>query len=52
MVKKAIFKLKSCKVTGPSGVVVEMTGAAGDTGATMILDLAIAIIRDGKAPAD
>ena len=52
MVKKAIFKMKSGKVTGPSGVVVEMTRAAGNTGATLILDLAIAIIRDGKAPAD
>ena len=44
--------MKSGKVTGPSEVVLEMTSAAGDTGATMILDLAIAIIRDGKAPAD
>ena len=40
------------KVTGPSGVEVEVTSAAGDKGATMILDLAIATIRDGKASAD
>ena len=52
MVKKAIFKMKFCKSAGPSGVVVEMTRAAFDISVTMIRDLAIAIIRDGKAPAD
>ena len=31
---------------------METIRAAGDTGATMILDLALAIIRDGKVPAD
>ena len=31
---------------------VEMIKAAGDTGATMIRDLATAIIRDGKVPTD
>ena len=31
---------------------MEMIRAAGDTGATMIRDLAIAIIRDGKVPVD
>ena len=52
MVKKAISKMKSGKAAGRSSVVVEMIRAAGDTGATMIRDLAIAIIRDGKVPAD
>ena len=47
MVKKAISKMK-----GPSGIVVEMIKAAGDTGATMIRDLATAIIRNGKVPTD
>ena len=37
---------------GPSGIVVEMIKAAGDTGATMIRDLATTIIRDGKVPTD
>ena len=37
---------------GPSGIVVEMIKAAGDTGATMIRDLATAISRDGKVPTD
>ena len=52
MVKKAISKMKSGKTAGPSGIVVEMIKAAGDTGATMIRDLATVIIRDGKVPTD
>ena len=52
MVKKAISKMKSGKAAGPSGIVVEMIKAAGDTGATMIRDLATGIIRDGKVPTD
>ena len=36
--------MKSGKAAGPSGIVVEMIKAAGDTGATMIRDLATAII--------
>ena len=42
MVKKAISKMKSGKAAGPSGIEVEMIKAAGDTGATMIQDLATA----------
>ena len=45
MVKKAISKMKSGKAAGPSGIVVEMIKAAGDTGATMIRDLATAMAR-------
>ena len=52
MVKKAISKMKSGKAAGPSGIVVEMIKAAGDTGATMIRDLATANMRDGKVPTD
>ena len=52
MLKKVISKMKSGKAAGPSGVVVEIIRAAGDTGATMIHDLAMAIIRDGKVTAD
>ena len=52
MVKKAISKMKSGKSAGPSGKVVEMIKAAGDTGATMNGDLATAIISDGKVPTD
>ena len=52
MMKKAISKMKSGKAAGPSGIVVEMIKAAGDTGATMIRDLATVIIRDGKVPTD
>ena len=44
--------MKSVIAAGPSGIVVETMKTAGDTGATMIRDLATAIICDGKAPAD
>ena len=52
MVKKAISHMKAGKAPGPSGIVVEMIGAAGDMGASMIFDLAAAIIRNGKVPSD
>ena len=52
MVKKAISQMKVGKAPGPSGIVVEMIRAAGDTGASMIRDLAAAIIRHDKAPSD
>ena len=44
--------MKAGKAPGPSGKVVEMIQAAGDMGASMIRDLAAAIIRDGKVPSD
>ena len=52
MVKKAISQTKAGKASGPSGIVVEMIRAAGDMGASMIRDLTVAIIRDGKVPSD
>ena len=52
MVKKAISQMKAGRAPGPSGIVVEMIRAAGDMGASMIRDLAAAIIRDGKEPSD
>ena len=52
MERKTISKMKSGKAAGPSGIVVEMIKAAGDTGATMIRDLATAIICDGKVQTD
>ena len=52
MVKKAISKMKAGKAAGPSGLVVEMIKAAGGTGATMIRELATAIIHDDKVPTD
>ena len=44
--------MKVGKAPGPSGIVVEMIRAAGDMGASMICDLAAAIIRNGKIPSD
>ena len=52
MVKKAISQVKEGKAPGSSGIVVEMIRAAGDMGASMIRDLAAAIIRDGKVRSD
>ena len=52
MVKKAISQMKAGKAPGPSGIVVEMIRTAGDMGASMIRDLAAAIIRDGEVPFD
>ena len=44
--------MKAGKALGPSGIVVEMIQAAGDMGASIIRDLAAAIIRDGKVASD
>ena len=52
MVKNAISKMKLGKAAGLAGIVVEMIKAAGDTGATMIGDVATAIVRDGKVQTD
>ena len=52
MVKKAISQVKAGKAPGPSGIVVEMIRAAGNMGTSMVRDLAVAIIRYGKVPAD
>ena len=52
MVKKAISQMKAGKALGPLGIVVEMIRAVGDMGASMIHDLAAAIIRDDKVPSD
>ena len=52
MVKKAISQMKAGKAPGPSGIVVELMQAASDMGASMICDLAAAIIRDGKVSSD
>ena len=52
MVMKAFSKMKLCKAAGLSGIVVEMIKAAGDTGATMIRNLATGLIHDGKVPTD
>ena len=52
MVKKAISQMKAGKVPGQSGIVVEMIRVAGDMGASMIRDLAVTIICDGKVPSD
>ena len=52
MVKKVISQMKAGKAPDPLGIVVDMIQAAGDMGASMIRDLAVAIICDGKVPSD
>ena len=42
--------MKAGKAPGPSGIVAEMIRATGDMGASMIRNLAAAIIHDGKVP--
>ena len=49
---KAISQMKVGKVLGPTGILVEIIQAARDTGASMIHDLAAAIIHDGKVSSD
>ena len=44
--------MKAGKASGLSGIVVEMIPAASETDASMICDLAGAIICDGKVPSD
>ena len=51
MGKKAISQMKADKAPGPSGILV-MIRAAGDMGASIICDLAAAIIRNGKVLSD
>ena len=48
MFKKAISQMKTSKALGPTGIALEMIQAAGDTGTSMICDLAAAIFCDGK----
>ena len=52
MVKKAISQIMAGKAPGSLGIVLEMIRAVGDTGASMIRDLAAAIIRNGKMTSD
>ena len=50
--KKAISQMKAGKALGPSDIVVEMIRPASDMGASMIRDLAAAVICDGKVTSD
>ena len=50
MIKKAISQMKAGKAPGPSGIVVEMIRAAGDMGASMICDLAVASFVMARYP--
>ena len=50
--KKAISKMMPGKAAGPLGIVVLMIKVAGDSGASMMHDLATVIYLDDKVPTD
>ena len=51
-VKAAIFRVKSGKAAGPSGVVAEFLKASGDVGAKWVTNLCNSIVQEGKIPSD
>ena len=51
-VKVAIGKMKRKKAAGPSGVVAEMLGLAGDAGVQWMTDLCNAVVKEGRIPED
>jgi hypothetical protein len=51
-VKRAMQKMKSGKAAGPSGVVAEMLGAAGEEGVRWMTELFNTIVLEGKIPTD
>ena len=52
MVIVALGKMKSGKAAGPSGIIVEMLKAAGDTGITFLRELITSVVTHGKIPED
>ena len=52
MVIVALGKMKSGKAAGPSGIIVEMLKAAGDTGITFLRELITCVVTHGKIPED
>ena len=49
---KALGKMKSGKAGGPSGIIVEMLKAAGQTGITFLRELITSVMIHGKIPED
>ena len=47
-----IGKLKQGKSGGPTGVVLEMIKAAGETGTLWMTNVCNAVMKDGKIPED
>ena len=48
----AIYKMKSDKATGPTGVAAEMLKAAGESGIRWMTDLLNAVVKKGNIPED
>jgi hypothetical protein len=51
-VKKTLGKMKSGKASGPSGIIVEMLKAAGETGITFLRELITSVMIHGRIPED
>ena len=44
--------MKNGKAAGPSGIVAEMLKSSGETGISLLTDLAASIMKDGQFPKD
>src|SRR6267154_1468222 len=51
-VRLAIFKAKSGKATGPSGVAADMLKAAGESGVRWVTDICNKVVSSSEIPAD
>ena len=49
---EALSKIKSGKAGGPSGIIVEMLKAAGETGITFLRELITPVMIHGEIPED
>ena len=52
MISKAIAKMKTVKIAGPSGIVIEMIRSAGKEIIKSLANLANKIIKEGCIPSD
>ena len=52
MVRKAMSKMKSRKSSGPSGIIIEMMRAAGDSFLNELTTLLNRIVYEGTVPSD
>src|SRR6266516_7436514 len=51
-VRLAIFKAKSGKAAGPSGVATDMLKAAGEAGVKWVIDICNEVVSGGVVPLD
>ena len=51
-VRLAIFKAKSAKATGPSGIASDILKAAGESGVKWVTDICNEVVSSGVVPTD